>query len=113
MTTGIKGHLCLAGMFIVLSLILTLSLTAVMYTQGILNHLQETNQKLEQQVTDIEIALSQLNTAQNMVELYADISPAYEWREQELLGSVRLAEERLWAARQIIWKERGYTLKGQ
>jgi len=95
---------------------LALSLTAVIYAQDVLNHIRELNReqdRYEQQFTDIEIALSQLNTAQNMVELYVGISPAYEWREQELLGSVRLAEERLWAARQIIWKERGYTPRGE
>lgn len=45
----------------------------------------------------------------NQGVLYLGILPAYEWREQELLGSVRLMEKRLWAARQIIWEEWGYT----
>lgn len=111
-----QGVLYLAGAFIIYSIMLALSLTAVVSTQGVLNRIRELNHeqdRYEQQLTDIECALSQLNTAQNIVELYVGISPAYEWREQELLGSVRLMEKRLWAARQIIWKERGYTLRGE
>lgn len=111
-----KGSLILAGVFVLYCCMLVVSITAVVQTQGILNRIRETNDELDRrnaQFDEIEINLSQLNTAMNTVELYAGISPDYEWREQELLGSVRLAEERLWAARQIIWEDRGYTPKGK
>ena len=102
-----KGTLVLAGAFVLYCCMLAVSLTAVVQTQGVLNRIRETNDELDRrnaQFDELEINLSQLNTAMNIVKLYMGTSPDYEWREQELLGSVRLAEERLWAARQIIWK---------
>jgi len=106
------GVLYLAATLVVLCVVLTTSFVGIDYVYRANQQYQKLEQELERreaQFDDIEYRLSTLNTSYQILDLYAGISPEYEWREQELLDSVRLVGKRLRAARQIIWAERGYT----